>query len=148
MDLRKRVLLFYGIALLCLLATIPLSLLYGTIMQMTAVGIAFFIGFMLIFSFASAYARLIADIYQKDNIGSVYRYAGTINPSSFGIVAGIISFLVVAVSFAGIVDWEYLGLTMPNIFTVFWAVTGICALIGGIMARPLAKRKFTPPSTR
>jgi len=127
-----------------MLATIPLSLLYSAIMQMAAVGIAFFIGFILIFSFASAYTRTITDIYEKDENWGIYKYAGTINPSSFGIVAGIISFVVVIISFAGIVDWEYLGLTMPNIFTVFWAVTGICALIGGILARPLAKRTSKP----
>jgi len=109
-------------------------------MQMAAFGLAFFIGFMLLFSIISAYARMIFDLYEKDKIGPMWRYAGTVNPSSFGIVSGIISFLVVAFSFTGIVDWEYLGLTMPNIFTVFWAVTGVFALIGGLMARPLAKR--------
>jgi len=117
-------------------------------MQMAAVGIAIFLGAILLFSFGSAYTRTITDLYRKDEKWGIYKYAGTVNPSSFGIVAGIISFVVVAFSFAGIVDWEYLGLTMPNIFTVFWAVTGICALIGGIMARPLAKRDYKPPAER
>jgi hypothetical protein len=80
-------------------------------------------------------------MYEEDWKIGRWRYAGSINPSAFGIVSGIISMIIVAFSFTGIVDWEYLGLTMPNIFTIFWAVTGLCALIGGIMARPLAKRK-------
>jgi len=143
-SLRKRVLTFYGLALLCLIASIPLSLLYNPIMTIAAIGIAFFIGFILTFSLASAYARMSADLYEKDNIRGVYRYAGSINPSSFGIVAGIISMVVVVFSLSGIVDWEYLGISFPNIFTVIWAITGLCALIGGILARPLAKRDKKP----
>ena len=76
------------------------------------------------------------------------RYAGTINPSSFGIVAGIISMVVVVFSLTGIVDWEYLGLTFPNIFTIIWAITGVLALVGGIVARPLAKRETKPVHER
>ena len=140
MDLRKRVLVLYGIGEFCLLVTIPLSLLYNPIMQMAAVGVAFFLGFLLLFSIISAYGRMIIDLYEEKRWG-VWKYAGSIDPSAFGIVSGIISMIIVAFSFTGIVDWEYLGLTMPNIFTIFWAVTGLCALIGGIMARPLAKRK-------
>ncbi|MFW9920498.1 MAG: hypothetical protein ACFFED_12920 [Candidatus Thorarchaeota archaeon] len=140
MELRKRVLVLYGIAEICLLATIPLSLLYNTIMQMAAIGVAFFLGFLLLFSLLSAYARIIFDLYEEKRWG-VWKYAGSIDPSAFGIVTGIVSMIIVAFSFTGIVDWEYLGLTMPNIFTIFWAITGLCALIGGIMARPMAKRK-------
>ena len=146
-NLRKRVLTFYGLALLCLIASVPLSLLYNPIMTAAAIGIAFFIGAMLSFSLASALARTIVDLYEEKRWG-LYRYAGTINPSSFGIVAGIISMVVVAISLTGIVDWEYLGITFPNIFTIIWAITGALALIGGILARPLAKREKKPDYER
>ena len=139
MDLRKRVLVLYGIAEIILISTIPLSFLYNPIMQMAAIGVVFFLGFLLLFSIISAYSRIIFDLYEEKRWGA-WKYAGSIDPSAFGIVTGIVSMIIVAFSFSGIVDWEFLGLTMPNIFTVFWAVTGLCALIGGIMARPLAKR--------
>jgi hypothetical protein len=114
-------------------------------MTMAAIGIAVFIGGMLLFSFASAMARTIVDVYEeKPYQRGVFQYAGTINPSSFGLVAGIISMVVVAVSFSGIVDWEYMGVTFPIIFSIIWAVTGVLAFIGGILARPLAKRKTRP----
>jgi hypothetical protein len=106
-----------------------------------AVALAFLLGFMILLSFASAYGRVIVDMYRDDRLWGVFRYAGSVDPSAFGIVAGIISMIIVAFSFSGIVDWEYLGLTMPNIFTIVWAIAGICSLIGGILARPLAKRK-------
>jgi len=146
-NLRKRVLTFYGLALLCLIISVPLSLLYSPIMTVAAIGIACFIGFMLSLSLASALARTILDIYEEKRWG-LYRYAGTINPSSFGIVAGIISMVVVVFSLTGIVDWEYLGLTFPNIFTIIWAITGVLALVGGIVARPLAKRETKPVHER
>ena len=144
-NLRKRVLAFYGLALLCLIASIPLSFLYDPLMTMAAIGIAVFIGGMLFFSFASAMARTIVDVYEeKQYQRGIYQYAGTINPSSFGLVAGIISMVVVVVSFSGIVDWEYMGVTFPIIFSIIWAITGVLAFIGGILARPLAKRKTRP----
>ena len=64
-NIRKRVLTFYGLALLCLVASIPLSLLYSPIMTGSAIGIAFFIGAILSFSLASALARTIVDVYEK-----------------------------------------------------------------------------------
>ena len=144
-NLRKRVLAFYGLALLCLIASIPLSFLYDSLMTMAAIGIAVFIGGMLSFSLASTLARTSLDIYEeKQYQRGVYQYAGTINPSSFGLVAGIISMVVVAVSFSGIVDWEYLGVTFSITFSIIWAITGVLAFVGGILARPLAKRKTRP----
>ncbi|MHA1909397.1 MAG: hypothetical protein ACW98Y_19015 [Candidatus Thorarchaeota archaeon] len=140
-SIRTLVLRLYGLALLLLVGSIPLGFLYNPIMIGVAVALAFFLGFMILFSFGSAYSRTIVDMYREDKSWGVFRYAGSVDPSAFGIVAGIISMIIVAFSFSGIVDWEYLGLTMPNIFTVVWAVAGLCSLIGGILARPLAKRK-------
>ncbi len=144
MGLRERVMTMYGVALLLLLISIPLSLLYNPIMLTVTIVVTLFVGIFQLISFLSAGSRTIVDLYEKDRYYHYYKYAGTIDPSGMALASGVIMMVMVAFTTLDIVDWAYLGLTFPNIFTVLWLGNGLLALIGGISARPLAKRTSKP----
>ncbi|MBD3405223.1 MAG: hypothetical protein GF411_03690 [Candidatus Lokiarchaeota archaeon] len=146
MDLRKRVLLFYGLALLMLLVATIYGFAVNEILGIASLLAMVFIGSLQARSLMLMLTNTVVHHYtQRDQIGRKYEYTGTETPATMGFVAGIIM-TILAVGGSAFTDWTWLGTTPINLANIAWIANAILSFIGAITAFQIIRYK--PPEKK